>query len=59
MSVRLNQATIVRALRIAGKIIRYARGGFSQDEIQDLVGDLLELAGVLVTDIADDINEAH
>jgi len=55
MGVRLNQATIVRALRIAGKIIRYARGGFDKDEIQDLIGDLLELAGVLVADIADDM----
>ena len=55
MSVRLNQATLVRALRIAGKIIRYARGGFDKEEIQDLIGDLLELAGVLVNDIADDM----
>ena len=55
MGVKINQNTIVRALRIAGKIIRYARGGFSQEEIQDLIGDLLELAGVLVDDIADDM----
>ena len=55
--VRLNQATIVQALRIAGKIIRYARGGFSRDEIQDLVGDLLHLAELLVDDVQDDLFE--
>ena len=35
--------------------MRYARGGFSDDEKQDLIGDLLELAALLATDIGSDL----
>lgn len=35
--------------------MRYARGGFSDDEKQDLVSDLLELAALLATDIGSDL----
>ena len=34
-------------LRLATKIIRYSRGGFTRDEISDLVADLLDLATLL------------
>jgi|ETNvirenome_6_30_1030629.scaffolds.fasta_scaffold368099_1 hypothetical protein len=57
MSISLNQGTIVKALRIAGKVIRYARGGFDADETKELVADLLELAGLLVVDIAEDVTD--
>jgi hypothetical protein len=34
-------------LMLAIKIIRCSRGGFTRDEIQDLVADLLTLAALL------------
>ena len=34
--------------------MRYARGGFSDDEKQDLIGDLLESAALLAADIGSD-----
>jgi hypothetical protein len=34
-------------LRLATKIVRYSRGGFTLDEISDLVADLLDLATLL------------
>jgi hypothetical protein len=34
-------------LKLATKIIRYSRGGFTPTEISDLVADLLDLAAVL------------
>tara|TARA_R110001583_G_scaffold63541_1_gene185886 strand:+ start:2326 stop:2475 length:150 start_codon:yes stop_codon:yes gene_type:complete len=46
---------MIQAIRLAGKIMRYARGGYSDDEKQDLVADLLELAALLATDIGGDL----
>jgi hypothetical protein len=38
---------MMAVLSIATKIIRYARGGFTREEVTDLVADLLELAAEL------------
>ncbi len=53
--VSIDRETLVQTIRLAGKIMRYARGGFSDDEKQDLVSDLLELAALLATDIGSDL----
>ena len=53
--VSIDRETLVQAIRIAGKIMRYARGGYSDEEKQDLVGGLLELAALLATDIGSDL----
>ena len=53
--VSIDRETLVLTIRLAGKIMRYARGGFSDDEKQDLVSDLLELAALLATDIGSDL----
>tara|TARA_R100000963_G_C4622301_1_gene89465 strand:+ start:376 stop:561 length:186 start_codon:yes stop_codon:yes gene_type:complete len=58
-NVRIESGTIIKAIRIAGKIIMYAQGGFSQREIKDLVNDLLVLAAQLTEDIVDDLDESH
>ena len=47
----------MKAIRIAGKIMRYSRGGYDDEEKQDLIGDLLELAAVLAADIGSDLAE--
>ena len=41
--VSIDTRTMIQAIRLAGKIMRYARGGYSDDEKQDLVADLLAL----------------
>jgi hypothetical protein len=53
--VSIDTRTMIQAIRLAGKIMRYARGGYSDDEKQDLVADLLELAALLATDIGGDL----
>ena len=53
--VSIDRDTLVKAIRIAGKIMRYARGGYNDEEKQDLIGDLLELAALLATDIGSDL----
>ena len=53
--VSIDTRTMIQAIRLAGKIMRYARGGYSDDEQQDLVADLLELAAVLATAIGGDL----
>jgi hypothetical protein len=43
-----------KAIRVALKAIKFARGGFSKEEKQELGEDLLELALELLTDLAAD-----
>jgi len=43
-----------KAIRVAIKAIRYARGGFTDDERKELGHDLLELALELLTELAED-----
>ena len=53
--VSIDTRTMIQAIRLAGKIMRYARGGYSDDERRDLVADLLDLAAVLAADIGSDL----
>lgn len=55
MKVQLDSKVIRRAITVAVKVIRFARGGFDRDERTELAGDLLELAGMLAEDIASDL----
>ena len=55
--VSIDRDTLVKAIRLAGKIMRYSRGGYDDEEKQDLIGDLLELAAVLAADIGSDLAE--
>jgi hypothetical protein len=43
-----------RAIRVAIKAIRFARGGFDEAEKQELGEDLLELALLLLTSLAEE-----
>jgi len=42
------------AIRVAVKAIRFARGGFTQEEKAELGQDLLELALALLTELNED-----
>ena len=53
--VSIDRETLVQTIRLAGKIMRYARGGYNDEEKQDLIGDLLELAALLATAIGSDL----
>ena len=45
----------LKAIRIAIKTIKFARGGFTTKEREELAGDLLDLAHDLAADLLDDI----
>ena len=45
----------LKAIRIAIKTIKFARGGFSTKEREELAGDLLDLAHDLAADMLDDL----
>ena len=55
MQISLDQKVIRRAITVAIKVIRFARGGFSKDEKKELAADLVDLAAILAEDIADDL----
>ncbi len=45
----------IKAIRIAIKTIKFARGGFTRKEREELAGDLLDLAHDLAADLLDDL----
>ena len=43
------------SIQLAAKLIRYAKKGYSKEEKQELLADLLELMAVFAEDIGDDV----
>jgi len=56
VKVQLKPAFWLQAIKVARKIIIYARGGYSKAERKELAGDLLGLAADLLEEIGDDLD---
>lgn len=54
--VDITPASWVQIFALIGKLVNYAQGGFTSDEKEELVKDLLEVLGVLAADIGEDFN---
>jgi hypothetical protein len=58
--ITVEPASWLKIFALVGKLVRYAQGGFTADEKAELIDDLLEVLGVLATDIGEDLrNEDH
>jgi hypothetical protein len=55
MKIDITATSWGKVFALVGKLVRYAQGGFTQDEKSELIGDLLEVLGVLAEDIGQDI----
>ena len=55
MKIDITATSLGKVFALVGKLVRYAQGGFTQDEKSELIGDLLEVLGVLAEDIGQDI----
>tara|TARA_R100000664_G_scaffold9962_1_gene16546 strand:- start:5708 stop:5884 length:177 start_codon:yes stop_codon:yes gene_type:complete len=55
--INLTPASWVKIFALIGKLVRYAQGGFTQDEKSELVSDLLDVLGVLADDIGEDLTK--
>ena len=54
--VTIKTGTWSKVFVLVGKLVRYAKGGFTQIEKMDLVIDLLELIGSISDDIGEDVD---
>ena len=54
--IDITPASWVHIFALVGKLITYAQGGFTKREKEELVQDLLEVLGVLASDIGEDFN---
>tara|TARA_R100000353_G_scaffold74490_1_gene56803 strand:+ start:6467 stop:6652 length:186 start_codon:yes stop_codon:yes gene_type:complete len=58
--ITVEPASWLKIFALVGKLVRYAQGGFTADEKSELISDLLDVLGVLATDIGEDLrNEEH
>ena len=55
--INLTPASWGKVFALVAKLVRYAQGGFTQDEKSELVSDLLDVLGVLAEDIGQDISK--
>ena len=55
MKIDITATSWGKVFALVGTLVRYAQGGFTQDEKSELIGDLLEVLGVLAEDIGQDI----
>lgn len=55
MKIDITATSWGKVFALVGKLVRYAQGGFTSDEKAELIGDLLEVLGVLADDIGKDI----
>jgi hypothetical protein len=55
--INLTPASWVKIFALIGKLVKYAQGGFTQDEKSELVSDLLDVLGVLADDIGEDLSK--
>ena len=55
MKIDITATSWGKVFALVGKLVRYAQGGFTQDEKAELIADLLEVLGVLADDIGQDI----
>ena len=55
MKIDITATSWGKVFALVGKLVRYAQGGFTQDEKSELIEDLLLVLGVLADDIGEDI----
>ena len=55
--IKVEAASWLKIFALVGKLVRYAQGGFTSDEKQELIEDLLEVLGVLASDIGEDLSK--
>lgn len=54
--IKITPASWGKIFALISKLVSYAQGGFTADEKADLVADLLNVLGVLASDIHEDLN---
>jgi len=58
--IKVEAASWLKIFALVGKLCRYAQGGFTPDEKKELIDDLLDVLGVLASDIGEDLrHEEH
>jgi|TARA_E500000318_G_scaffold100908_1_gene103984 hypothetical protein len=57
MNIDIQATSWGKVFALVGKLVRYAQGGFTQDEKAELVKDLCDLLGVLANDIGEDVGK--
>ena len=55
--IKITPASWGQIFALVAKLVRYAQGGFTQDEKSELVSDLLNVLGVLADDIGEDLTK--
>ena len=55
--IKITPASWGQIFALVAKLVRYAQGGFTQDEKSELVSDLLNVLGVLADDIGEDLSK--
>lgn len=55
--INITPASWGQIFALVAKLVRYAQGGFTQDEKSELVSDLLNVLGVLAEDIGEDLGK--
>lgn len=54
--IDITPASWVQIFALIGKLVNYAQGGFTSKEKEELVKDLLNVLGVLASDIGEDFD---
>tara|TARA_R100001163_G_C4942912_1_gene113923 strand:+ start:339 stop:521 length:183 start_codon:yes stop_codon:yes gene_type:complete len=54
--IDITPASWVHIFALIGKLVNYAQGGFTAQEKEELVKDLLEVLGVLAADMSEDFD---
>jgi|TARA_R100001463_G_scaffold21920_2_gene52600 hypothetical protein len=55
--IDVSPASWQKVFALVGKLIRYAKGGFTKAEKQELLSDLFDVLGVIADDIGEDIGK--
>jgi hypothetical protein len=58
-NIKIEPASWVKVFALIAKLVQYAKGGFTPDEKQELISDLLDVLGILANDIGEDISHAE
>lgn len=56
MKIKIEPASWGKIFALIAKLVAYAKGGFTPEEKQELVSDLLDVLGILAADVGEDLN---
>lgn len=56
MKIKIEPASWGKIFALISKLVSYAKGGFTPEEKQELVSDLLDVLGILAADVGEDLN---